>query len=239
MTSIRGETVSGIGCASHGAEIRPMSTTSLSLSILPIPEKQSMRQPKHLTHLAPLLALCTSTHADFVSLSENFSSRQQFNYSTWLGGCFGGAADIRTMDALDTLVVYSGFLDHNANGMISVDTALTNNGSAEQTFILFNQANVWDRFAGDFSCAWNATTAGLISFTFLNTATSSSQTVTRTLEGLNGSLRSLDFRVAGGFNQVIIAGNFVIMDNLTVSVPSPAVSALVLASGLLVRRRRG
>jgi hypothetical protein len=143
------------------------------------------------------------------------------------------------MDARDTLVVYSGLLDHNANGMISTASALTNNGSVEQTYILFNQGQVWNRFAGDFSCVWNATTSGQISFTFLNTTTSASQTVSRTLEGLNGSLRNLDFSVAGGFNQIIIDGNFVIMDNLTVSIPSPAVAPLLALVGFATRKRRG
>lgn len=184
------------------------------------------------------IALVRTAHADFASLSEDFSARQQFNYSTWLGGCFGGNADIRTMDPNESLVVYSGFLDHNANGMISTTAALTNNGSGEQTHILFNQGLVWDHFSGDFSCVWNATTSGRISFTFLNTTTSTSQTVTSTLEGLNGSLRSLDFRIAGGFNQIIIGGNFVIMDNLVVSVPAPSAAALLTLAGLTAGSRR-
>ena len=197
-----------------------------------------MHKTKHLAHIAPLLALCTSVAADFVSLSENFSTRQQFNYSTWLVGCFGGNADIRTMDARDSLIVYSGSYDLNWNGSPLATSALANNGGFEQTFILFDQGQVWDRFSGDFSCVWNATTPGLISFTFLNTTTSASQTVTHTLEGLNGSLRNLDFRVTGGFNQVIIDGNFVIMDNLTVSIPSPATAPLLAIAGLTARGRR-
>ena len=86
-----------------------------------------MHKTKHLAHIAPLLALCTSVAADFVSLSENFSTRQQFNYSTWLVGCFGGNADIRTMDAEDSLVVYSGSYDLNWNGSPLATSALANN----------------------------------------------------------------------------------------------------------------
>jgi len=188
--------------------------------------------------VAGSLALCASVEADLISLSEDFSTRQQFDYSTWLVGCFGGNADIRTMDASDSLIVYSGSYDLNWNGSPLATSALANNGGFEQTFILFGQGQVWDRFSGDFSCVWNAAAPGIISFTFVNTTTSASQTFTRTLEGLNGSLGNLDFRVTGGFNQVIIDGNFVIMDNLTVSIPSPATAPLLALAGLTARGRR-
>lgn len=201
---------------------------------------RSMYDTVHLAQFAYILTLCTSVQAGFVTSSEDFSSRQQYNYSTWLSGCFGGIADIRTMDAYESLVVYSGFLDHNANGMISTSAALTNNWGNEQTFILFNQGPTWDRFVGEFSCVWNASTPGRVSFTFINTTTASSQTFASTLEGLNGSLRELDFQVTGGFNQVVIDGNGVIMDNLFVSVPAPAAAPLLALAGLTSRgwRRR-
>jgi hypothetical protein len=188
--------------------------------------------------LLPLFITSNSTYADLASSSENFSTRQANNYSTWLVGCFDGNADIRTMDSRDSLVVYSGYYDLNLNGSPQVQSALANNNSAEQTYILFNQGLLWDHFSGDFSCVWNATTSGRISFTFLNTTTSTSQTVSSTLEGLNGSLRSLDFRIAGGFNQIIIDGNFVIMDNLVVSIPAPAAAPLLALAGLTARSRR-
>ncbi len=188
--------------------------------------------------LVPLFVISKSTHADLVSLSETFSTRQTNNYSTWLVGCFDGNADIRTMDSRDSLVVYSGYYDLNLNGSPQVQSALANNNSAEQTYILFTQGQVWDRFNGDFSCVWNANTPGLISFTFLNSATASSQTVTRSLEGLNGSLRNLDFQIAGGFDQIIIGGNFVVMDNLVVSIPAPSATPLLALAGLAARGRR-
>lgn len=192
-------------------------------------------------HLVVALALTPlvvgSASADFTTRHEDFNTQTQYNYSTWLVGCFGGAADIRTMDAYESLVVYSGFLDHNANGMIAVSGALTNNFFNEQTFIVFNEGYEWDYFAGDFSCVWNATTPGLVSFTFIDTTTSVSQTIYQSLEGLNGSLRSLQFSVAGGFNQIIIHGNGVIMDNLVVSIPTPAAAPLFALAGLTAHNR--
>jgi hypothetical protein len=184
------------------------------------------------------LVVTANCSAGVTTLNENFSTQMQSNYSTWLVNCFQGTADIRTLDSSDTLIVYSGPYDLNWNGDPVLDSALANNGSNRSTNILFHNGYSWNRFIGDFSCAWDSNATGDVTFVFSNSLTFETTSNTITMSGLSGNLLHLEFNLAHQFDRVAINGNFVVMDNLVVSIPAPSAVSVVVLAGLTTSGRR-
>ncbi len=183
-----------------------------------------------------VFAFCASAQAGLVYEYEDFSSLSSVNQSTWIVGAFNGSADIQS-DGSESLGVFYGPYDLNLNGNPFLDDALANNGGNESTFINFYGGYEWSSFSGLFSAAWDASHDAQVRFTFNNTGTLDSTTVWIDLTDNSNSLRALDFDLGHSFNQIEIYGDYVVMDNLMVTIPSPSVLALLGLAGISKRRR--
>jgi hypothetical protein len=182
------------------------------------------------------LIFSASAQAELAYEYEDFNSFQNVYQTTWIVGTFNGTADIQSVSG--NLGVFSGPYDLNLNGNPYLIGALANNGSNESTYINFYEGYEWSSFAGIFSAAWDVGQNAQVRFTFNNTNTSESTTVWTDLTGNYDALVALDFDLEHSFNQIEIYGDFVVMDDLMVTIPSPSVLAMVGIAGISLRRRK-
>ena len=182
------------------------------------------------------LIFSASAQAELAYEYEDFYSFQNVNQSTWIVGTFNGTADIQS--ASGYLGVYSGPYDLNLNGNPNLNAALANNDSDASTYINFYEGYEWSSFTGIFTASWDDGANAQVRFTFNNTNTSESTTVWTDLTGNYDALVELDFDLGHSFNQIEIYGDFVVMDDLMVTIPSPSVLAMIGLAGISLRRRK-
>ena len=192
---------------------------------------------KNLILIITPCAVCAFAQAEFASEYEDFGSLTNVDQSSWIVNAFNNSADIKS-DGSDSLGVHSGpFYDLNLNGNPDLDAALANNGFNESTFINFYDGYEWTSFSGLFSSNWNQTSDAQVRFTFSNDLTLESSTIWADLTNNYDALAALSFDLDHTFNRIEIFGDFVVMDNLSVAIPSPSALGLALLSGLARRRR--
>ena len=182
------------------------------------------------------LIFSASAQAELAYEYEDFYSFQNVNQSTWIVGTFNGTADIQSVSGY--LGVYSGPYDLNLNGNPNLNAALANNDSDASTYINFYEGYEWSSFTGIFTASWDDGANAQVRFTFNNTNTSESTTVWTDLTGNYDALVELDFDLGHSFNQIEIYGDFVVMDDLMVTIPSPSVLAMIGLAGISLRRRK-
>ena len=182
------------------------------------------------------LIFSASAQAELAYEYEDFYSFQNVNQSTWIVGTFNGTADIQSVSGY--LGVYSGPYDLNLNGNPNLNAALANNDSDASTYINFYEGYEWSSFTGIFTANWDDGANAQVRFTFNNTNTSESTTVWTDLTGNYDALVELDFDLGHSFNQIEIYGDFVVMDDLMVTIPSPSVLAMIGLAGISLRRRK-
>ena len=183
-------------------------------------------------------AITSSSFADIVSATEDFSGYSSGTDSTWwVYGTFGGISDIQT-DGTNSLGIGDGVYDLNWNGNPSLQNALYNNHWDESTFINFHEGYEWNTFTGIFSAAWDDINDAQVTFSFVNTNTGEYTNVNIDLTNNFDTLAELSFSTSHNFNRVVITGDYVVMDNLIVTIPAPATLALLSVAGFTIRRRR-
>ena len=167
-----------------------------------------------------IVALTPNALSATVSATEDFSTHRVYQTS-WIVGAFGGIADI--IGAGDSLGTTNGNYELNWNGKPRFEMALYNNRSNNTTFINFRDDYEWTTFSGDFTAAWDDGHDAQVGFNFQNLDSGEHTEVVVDLTNNYNAVKRLQFSTTHSFNRIAVAGPFVVMDNLIVTILGPVI----------------